>query len=48
MKAVDVFMSDVIFLEAHPGWTWADLMDTPDDVVAALKLLAEKRRQAAR
>lgn len=47
MTAVDVDMADVLFLDSHPAWTWADLMATPDDVVAALKLLDAKKRQAA-
>lgn len=36
-------MSDVLFLDAHPGWSYADLMATPDTIVAGLRLLdAEK------
>jgi hypothetical protein len=40
-------MADIVFLDGHPGWTWQDLQDTPDDIVEGLKLLAAKRREAA-
>lgn len=36
---------DVLFLDAHPAWTWRDLMDTPDDVVQLLRRLDAKRAE---
>ena len=43
-QAVDVepdgALSDALFLAAHPGWTWADLQDAPDDIVALLRSIA--------
>lgn len=41
-------MSAIIFLDRHPGWTWADLMATPDDVVAAMNLLDAKHIEVAK
>lgn len=32
-------MSDIVFLANHPGWTWNDLMQTPDRIVAGMRLL---------
>ncbi len=29
--------SDVVFLVNHPGWTWRDLQETPDDVIADMR-----------
>jgi hypothetical protein len=36
-------MRDVLFLDAHPGWTYADLMDTPEDVVEVMRRLDAKK-----
>lgn len=36
-------MRDILFLDAHPGWTWHDLQATPEDVVEGLRLLDAKR-----
>ena len=43
VKAADDLMADVIFLEKHPAWTWADLMATPDEVVAAIRILDHEK-----
>jgi hypothetical protein len=32
-------MGDILFLDRHPGWTWGDLMATPEHIVAGMKLL---------
>ena len=48
VEAVDVDMADVIFLDKHPGWSWADLVAAPDEIVLALKLLDTKRQDVAR
>lgn len=40
-------MLDVIFLDRHPGWTWADLEAAPDDVVEAIRILDAKRQAAS-
>ena len=38
-------MADVIFLDSHPGWSWSDLMSTPDVVVAGLRLVERKKAE---
>ena len=43
MKVADDTMRDIIFLDKHPGWSYADLLATPDDIVAGLLLLESKR-----
>ena len=40
-------MSDVIFLERHPGWSWSDLMAAPDVIVQGLRLLDRKKAEHA-
>jgi hypothetical protein len=40
-------MADVIFLDKHPGWSWADLLAAPDEVVAGLRLLDRKKGEAS-
>jgi hypothetical protein len=40
-------MSDVLFLDRHPSWTWSDLQATPDSIVAGMmELDAQKARQS--
>ncbi len=39
-------LADVLFLANHPAWTWRDLEDTPEDVLASLRIL--ERAQAER
>lgn len=36
-------MSDIVFLDQHPGWSWADLMDAPDRIVMGLRLLDREK-----
>ena len=36
-------LADVMFLDAHPGWTWADLQAAPDDVIAIMRALQRAR-----
>lgn len=36
-------MRDILFLDKHPGWTYADLMATPLDIVEGLRLLDAKK-----
>lgn len=43
MRTDDPVVIDAIFLDRHPGWTHRDLMETPDEIVDALKLLDAKR-----
>lgn len=39
-------MRDVLFLDTHPGWSYADLLATPDVIVEGLRMLdAEKAKQ---
>jgi hypothetical protein len=40
---VDDDLADVMFLDAHPGWTWADLQAAPDDVIAIMRALQRAR-----
>lgn len=47
MKVEDADMEAILFLDRHPGWTWRDLMDTPDEIVAGIRLLDfEKAKRA--
>lgn len=48
VKVEDADMADVVFLVTHPGWSYADLMATPDLIVAGIRLLDQKRAQAAK
>ena len=41
-------MADVVFLAEHPGWSWQQLQDAPDLIVAGIRLLDRKRAQAAK
>lgn len=34
---------DVLFLDRHPAWSWTDLMDAPDDVIEAMRLLDREK-----
>lgn len=43
MRTDDPVTIDAMFLDRHPGWTYRDLMDTPEEIVDALKLLDQKR-----
>ena len=45
IKSADPDLSDVIFLDAHPGWSWADLMAAPDPIIGGLRLLDRKKGQ---
>lgn len=45
MKIEDDDMRDVLWLDTHPGWTWADMMTAPDAIVEGLRLLDVKRAQ---
>lgn len=36
-------MRDVLFLDKHPGWTWADLMQTPYEIIEGIRLLDAKK-----
>jgi hypothetical protein len=36
-------MADLVFLDKHPGWTYADLCATPDAIVAGLRILDRER-----
>jgi hypothetical protein len=40
---VDGAFADLIFLDKHPGWTYRDLADAPDEIVAGLRFLDSKR-----
>ena len=46
VTASDDRLADVLFLANHPAWTWRDLQDTPEDVLAMLGIL--ERAQAER
>ena len=37
-------LADVLYLANHPQWTWRDLEETPEDVLACLRIL--ERAQA--
>ena len=41
-------MSDILFLENHPAWTWTDLMATPDKIVAGLRMLDQEKVKNAK
>lgn len=40
---MDDTLADVLFLDAHPAWTWRDLQDAPDDIVAIMRSLDAAR-----
>jgi hypothetical protein len=44
----DEDLSAILFLDKHPGWTWADLMATPDHIVTAMKALDSERGKHAK
>ena len=52
MSTSDDRLADVLFLAAHPTWTWRDLEDTPEDVVGLVRVLdrmtARAREEAAK
>ncbi len=31
--------NEVVFLHNHPGWSWRDLQETPDDVIELMREL---------
>lgn len=39
-------MSDILFLDKHPGWTWADMMEAPEAIVEGLRELDAARARA--
>jgi hypothetical protein len=39
----DVDLADILFLDRHPGFSYDALMNTPDDIVAGIKLLDAER-----
>lgn len=43
VKVTDEDLGIVLFLDRHPGWTWSDLMVTPDHIVTAMKRLDTER-----
>ena len=47
VKVADGLLSDVLFLDKHPSWSWSDLMNTPDEVVRAMRLLDQERAKQA-
>lgn len=36
-------LHDIFFLAKHPGWSYADLENAPDEIVAGLRLVDLKR-----
>ena len=36
-------MKDALFLDTHPGWSYRDLMDAPEDVIDLLRRLDAAR-----
>jgi hypothetical protein len=43
----DEDLADVLFLDAHPGWTWDALMSAPENVVEGLRQLDLLKAQNA-
>ena len=37
-------MADALFLDKHPGWSWADLMSAPDTVIAVIRFIDRKKQ----
>lgn len=35
--------ADIVFLDKHPGWSYDDLRNAPDEIVMGLQMLDEKR-----
>jgi hypothetical protein len=31
-------LQDVLFFQRHPGWSWADYQNAPEELLAAMKL----------
>ena len=52
VKVTDDRLADVLFLADNPAWTWRDLQETPEDVLALLRQLrraeARAREEAAK
>lgn len=52
MSVADDRLADVLFLADHPAWTWRDLEETPEDVLALTRQLgrmtARARQEAAK
>ena len=43
MKLENEDVRAILFLDQHPGWSWSDLMTTPDDIVDGLMDLANRK-----
>lgn len=41
-------LAAILFLDAHPGWSWADLMGAPEHIVAGLLSLDREKARHAR
>jgi hypothetical protein len=41
-------MADVLFLDAHPGWTYPAMLATPDTIMEGLRMLAIEKAKAAK
>jgi hypothetical protein len=39
LRPEDDDVSAVLFLDRHPGMSWADLMATPDRIVTMMRML---------
>lgn len=43
MKVTDTDLDDILFLDRHPGWSYADLLAAPETIVDGIKLLDNKK-----
>jgi hypothetical protein len=45
---LDEKLADIYFLDQHPGWSWRDLQDAPDEVIETMQMLANARARASK
>ena len=42
-RTVGPDLADAFFLANHPGWSWRDLQEAPDDLIETMRLIHAAR-----